>query len=768
MRELVSIKKFDDYVIALNEDLVHGEQSALNKAFINGGPIEFEDGTSVTPKEIVTAVNSALMWLNSEYSRTFTFAKNTLNIIYLAHSRKIKTMAVDKNMNLYMNAGFIFHTLKMDKELIAAVIMHEVFHALFNHIDRGSNWLMAKGKSKTPQTWHDTNLAADVEVNRTLIKIGLITEERLVNEIKGMYLKKADSGRDIVPMEIILDDEEYMNKLRSMCPPDPDPEQKSGNDSTIDTTEDWNNGYKDAWNKIAGLIKKYGHKGAWQKLLDAGIVNSVGEIFTKKNIEDIMAIEFLTVKSYENYINEDLNVPQSDEGKTYDSGFMTAFGKLVNKLYSAVNPQESEGMDGGGSGSGGPQYNTDLKDEDLDEIEFPNEKGSKSEGGDNGLPQNIKSKSDSDDGQGEDKGESKQGGKGGQGKSDEELTDDDINKLADDIEKRTNGGQNKITTEQEIEFGGVGGTGSFQEDGLSDEDLADAGYSKEDIDRINEVRKSNETNNSKANIQKQIERVKRELPKGDYLRRTLDAIEIESNKYKNLWRDILENFLSKKTRRAGKDLPNGQNDWINKKSISRGDYGIHRRSLAQDPQEVNVYVDVSGSMDIELLEIISKSLVVFTQQWKYSGINICPWASRSNGIHKVEDFYKKSEAEVTKEILDIISKGEAQCGGGTEASAIMSAMIDIVVETLADEKKKKKDDVHVVITDGYFDFDNVETRISNVLMSEIQRPDVAEKAPENTIWMIYDAPEGHRDSWEKEIKKGQIIFINSKVVKNNG
>ena len=262
--------------------------------------------------------------------------------------------------------------------------------------------------------------------------------------------------------------------------------------------------------------------------------------------------------------------------------------------------------------------------------------------------------------------------------------------------------------------------------------------------------------------------MKRELPKGDYLRRTLDAIEIESNKYKNLWRDILENFLSKKTRRAGKDLPNGQNDWVNKKSISRGEYGIHRRSLAQDPQEVNVYVDVSGSMDIELLEIISKSLVVFTQQWKYSGINICPWASRSNGIHKVEDFYKKSEAEVTKEILDIISKGEAQCGGGTEASAIMSAMIDIVVETLADEKKKKKDDVHVVITDGYFDFDNVESRISNVLMSEIQRPDVAEKAPENTIWMIYDALEGHRASWEKEIKKGQIIFINSKVVKNNG
>lgn len=753
MDKLENIKKFDDYVVALNEDLVHGEQSALNKAFTNGGPIEFEDGSSVTPKEIVAAVNSALMWLNSEYSRTFTFAKNTLNIIYLAHSNKIKTMAVDKNMNLYLNAGFVFHSLKMDKELIAAVIMHEVFHALFNHIDRGSNWLMAKGKSKTPQTWHDTNLAADVEVNRTLVRIGLIEEARLINEIKGMYLKKSDSGRDIVPMEIILDDEEYMNKLRSMCPPPPDPEKGVDDNSTIETTDEWNNGYKDAWNKIAGLIKKYGHKGAWQKLLDAGIVNGVGEIFTKKNIEDIMAIEFLTVKSYEDYINEDLNVPQSDEGKTYDSGFMTAFGKLVNKLYNAVNPQES--MDGNGGGNGGPQFKTDLKDEDLDEIEFPNEKGNQGEGEDNGLPQNIKSKS-------------KQAGKGVQGKSDDELTDDDINKLADDINKRTNGGQDKISTQQDIEFGGIGGTGSFQEDGLSDEDLADAGYSKEDIDKINEVRKSNETNNSKANIQKQIERMKRELPKGDYLRRTLDAIEIESNKYKNLWRDILENFLSKKTRRAGKDLPNGQNDWINKKSISRGEYGIHRRSISQDPQEVNVYVDVSGSMDLELLEIISKSLVVFTQQWKYSGINICPWASVSNGVHKVEDFYKKSEAEVTKEILEIISTGEAQCGGGTDADAVISAMVDVVVETLSDEKKKKKDDVHVVITDGYFDYSDVENRISRAIRSEIDRDDVAENAPENTIWMIYDAPDDLKNRWNEEIKKGKIIFINSKVVKNNG
>lgn len=765
MRELINIKHYDEYISILNEDLVHGEQSVLNRSFMNCGRIEFEDGSSVTPKEIVNAVNSALIWLNSEYTRTFIFAKNTLNIIYLAHSNKIKTMSIDKNMNLYMNAGFIYHTLKMDKELIAAVIMHEVFHALFNHIDRGSNWLMAKGKSKTPQNWHDTNLAADVEVNRTLVRIGLIDENRLVNEIEGIYLKKKDEGRDIVPMEVILDDENYMNKLRSMCPQTPNPERSMDKNTTIETTEEWDKGYKDAWNKIAELINKYGHEGAWQKLMDAGIVNAVGEIYKNKNIEDIKMIEFLTVKSYDNYINENLEDTPSDKGKTYDDGYMTALGQLISKLYNSINPQET--LENPGNFEGSPKYKSNLNDDELDEIEFPEPKNGneKKEDGDESLPQNIKQKSKNQhDSDSSDKHKS---GKGNS-KNNNEQTEDTSDKLIDDIGKRTNDGKNKVSTSQEIEYGGVGGTGSFQEEGLSDEDLKDSGYSDEDIAEINKIRESNETNNSKANIQKQIDIMKKNLSENDIIKRTLNAIEIESNKYKNLWKDILEDFMSKKTRRAGRDLPNGRNDWINKKNIARGEYGIHRRNLAQDPQDVNVYVDVSGSMDLELLEIISKSLVIFTQQWEYSGLNICPWASRNNGVHKIDEFYNKSESDITKEILEIISKGEGECGGGTSASAAISAMIDVVDESLNDPDKDEKDDIHIIITDGYFDFNDIENRISQSIMKTIHRNDVANNAPENTFWMIYDASDGLKDEWKNEIKKGKLIFINSEVVKNNG
>ena len=762
MRELVNLQNYENYIDnALNEDLIHGEQSICNRAFLNGGPIEFEDGTSVTPRQIVNAVNEAIIYLNSEYDRTFTFARETLNIIYLAHSNKYKTMAVDKNMNLYLNAGFVYSTLKMDKELIAAVIMHEVFHALFNHIERGTNWLAAQGKARTPQTWHDTNLAADMEVNRMLVKIDLIKEERLVNEIKGIYLRTKSGERDVVTMETILNNEEYMNKLRSMCPPPPDPMQ--GQQNTIKTTEDWDQGYKDAWNLMARLIKKYGYKAVWQKLQDAGLINSVGEIYKNHDIDEIKGLELLQVKSFDEYISESLDTSSDDKYKTYDDGFVSAFGKVVEKLYKTMNPQpDGDTMDGP---QGGDNLESDLKPEDLDQIDLPNQENKKDDkkSNGNGMPENMKNDDSSSDDK-QDEGE-KSAGDGGSGKDDDDITEDDIDKLADDISKKTNGGEQKVSTSQEIS---IGGTGSFEEEGATDDDLRDAGYSDEDIAEINKVRKENEKNNSKAKIEKAIEKFKRNLPEHSSLKKCLDAIEIEANKYKNVWKEILKGFMSKNTRRAGNEKPTGHNDWIRKKSIARGEYGVHHQKTSQDPQDLNVYVDVSGSVDMELLEVISKSLVVYTQQFKYSGINICPWATSSNGVYKVEDFYKKNESEVTKEILDIVSRGILQCGGGTDVDAAIDAMIDVVNETLTDKNKRKKDDVHVIITDGYFDYTNVEEKIKQSLLSSTDRADVAEKAPEHTFWMIYDVEESRRKDWQKEIKKGTLVFINSEVVKNNG
>lgn len=807
MRNLSNIRDFDSYIEyhSLNESLTDGSQSVCNKAFINGGIITFADGTSVHPKEIVNAVNEALTYLADQYARTFKFG-NRLNIIYLAHSTKFKTMAVDQYMNLYMNAGFIFHTLKMDKHLIAAVIMHEVLHVLFNHIERGKNWLGAKGKSITNATWNDNNLAADVEVNQTLVRLGIIDENNLINTIHGMYLLNLEddqrgSRTNVIPMEIILDNEKYMNKLRSKHPAEPDPETTPK--ENIDTTEEWDKGYKSAWNKLAKLTKKYGYKKVWDKLIESGIINGAGELNTEKDIDDIKALEYKQVKSMDEYLNESLKV--DGKGQTYDDGYMTAVSKIINSLKSAMNPS-NDSTGGGGGQSGGKKYNTGVDKNDLEELDIPSQNNGGGEGDDDGLPENVKpsqgkndeKNNDSNDGSGSGKGENNQGGKGGSGKSDEDITDDDLNKLADDLKKRVQGqgneneqssgngekesdnksnknsgnGSGKGSNDKSgKEFvgdpGAIGGTGSFIDGTGKDDILKDAGYNQEDIDAINEVRERNKEKNSPKGIEKARQDMRNKLTKSDYLGKLLSAIDVESSKYKNVWKEIMEDFLAKKTRRAGTQINDTSINWKRKSRIALGQVGPQYLKVDQDPQDVNIYVDVSGSMDLGLLEIICKSLVIFTQEYEYSGINVCPWASVSNGIYKVDDFKERGENEITEEILKIVSKGSSQCGGGTESKAVLSAMVDCVVASLESEDKEQKDDVHVVITDGQFDFQNIENKMMGAIKSEIDRSDVAELAPEHTFWMIYDASDFLQESWKKEIKKGKLIFINSETVKNN-
>lgn len=797
---LSNLIEFDDYIMGgiLNESLLDGSQSICNKAFINGGTITFEDGKTVDPREIVNVVDSALTYLNDQYRRTFQFG-NRINIIYLAHSKIVDTMAVDKHLNLYINAGFVYHTLMMDKHLVAAVIMHEILHVLYNHIERGKNWLGSQGKQINTVTWNDTNLAADLEVNQSLVHMSIIEEDTLINTIKGIYLKNTGGASNVMCLEQILLDADLMDKLRAMHPETPDPEH--GPQPPVKTTGEWDQGYTEGWNKLARLIKKYGYRTVWDKLLEAGVINGTGEIPKNVQVSDVMGLEYL-VKTYDEYVCE--SAGNDDTGKTYDDGFFTAVGRLVDSMHDAIYPSDDDSEEG--EQDGGSGFNSKVKKDDLEEVSIPNNKKGKKGKSGKDAPTNIKSDSKGEKGEGDEEDQSEDGGdgdadqsndkksrgqgQGGSGKSDDEITDDDLNKLADDLKKRMDGKSGKDGEDDRQEKGegngegqeekknssgkkgsgssSIGGTGSFLPDETGDDILKDAGYSDDDIQSIREIRERNKEKNSPEGIAAAKAELRSKLKSSDYLGRLLDRIKVEEAKYKNVWREIMERFLAKKTRRAGTLVDDDSINWKRKSRIALGEVGPQYLKVDQDPQDVNIYVDVSGSMDFKLLEIISKSLVVFSQEYEYSGINVCPWASTSNGVSRVDDFGNRTEDEITDEILKIVSKGSAQCGGGTDGSAMLSAMIDAIVYSLGDDGKEQKDDVHVVITDGYFDYQNIESRISSAIRSEIHRADVAATAPENTFWMIYDAPENLQENLKKEIKKGKLIFINSRVVIGNG
>ena len=840
MSELTFLKSFDNYVLEnpLYESLGDGGQTSINRAFLNRGPIPLSNGETINPRDIVKVVTDAVTWIAVEFRTYYSFARDA-NIIYVVNDPRCTTMAVDQYLNIYMDVLFIYNDLQMNTEYVAAIIMHEIFHVVYNHIERGKNWLSAHGKPINDLT--DTNLAGDVEVNTTLINKGIISEDDLVNNLKGLYLRKKDGGRTNLPMEMILEDEKLMNKLRGMVKL-PSKVNNGGGDGKTNvtkqtTTPEWDNGYKEGWNKITDMCNKYGAEETIKKLQEIGLVDMQGQLITDK-LGKLEMLEFIYIKSFNDFLFES----EQPKFESHDDGYIAGVQKAISTIFSSV----FGGQDGGQGGGGGDIIapDTKLSKDDLNQMNLPskdNQSGGQS-GPDDGMPTNTKQESNG--GKGDDQNQQSDGGQSGQqqdeqdgqnsqsggnqsgkqqsgkqsgggGDSSGDL-DGDANTLADDLKNksRMGGGKssksNEKSDEQSGDQGGrgdqddnqkggqkgqndentsgqngksgqggepqysnqpqykggkkqnsIGNTGSFMDDtngNLAKSILENSGYSKEDIDEIVDgAVEKNKRLNSPEGIAEKRKKLYSKLSSSDPIKKLLDNIEVSEAKYKNIWKKIMKQFLGQSCRKAGNDIRSSNFDWKNKRSLSLGRLSPRFHKEAQEPQNINMYVDVSGSVNIKLLEVIAKSISIFCEQYKYSGINIIPWASRSTGIHEVKSVNKSSAEKVTKEILGYISKGVSECGGGTD---LITACGEQIVAVCSDKTRKKKDDKHIIITDG-------ETFGEEKQIEQIITKGCGAIVNKNCFWMIYDASPNIKESWEKSIRTGTLLFINSEIVIGN-
>ena len=788
MNNLNYLKSYENYSNELqtiiNEGLLDAGQNKLNRAFLNMGPIPLSNGEYINPKDIVDIIKETIMFLSEEYRTYFSFVKD-VNIIYLINCSQCRTMAVDANMNMYMDVLFIYKNLKMDKELIGAVIMHEIFHIIYNHIERGKNWLSAHGKN-IETDFFDTNLAGDIEVNTTLVKKNIISKERLINEIHGLFIDKVnDNGNriDVLNIEAILENEKMMEKLRSMAKK-PQEQNGDGNDTSIDTTDEWDNGYKQGWDKIAELTEKYGAEEVFKKLQEKGIINETGQLNSDINMDDILGIQFIHIFNFDEFINESKN--SNGQFKTEEDGFFQGVKNAITQIASSLGKNAGGENAGGGDTLNGknnsPQINSKLSNDDLKSLKLPpSDSTNQQQSQNNGLPQNVQSDNNQSQQQNgnSNNGESQTSGsqsqqQSGNSNGGKDNLDADANTLLDDLKNKSKNAQGNVGYKDQPDGNDssnseIGNTGTiFDEKQASkiNKALKESGYSQEDIDTINDVIEKNKTLNSKEGVELKKKQLYNKLPSSDPVKKYLDKIMVEESKYKNIWKKIMKEFLSKKSRRAGDDVLSNRFDWKNKRQLSIGRIAPNNLKDAQEPQDINVYVDVSGSVNIELLEIISQSLCIFAKDFKYSGINIIPWASYSNGSHKVESLSKSNPDKIAKEILGYISEGINECGGGTD---LHRACVPEIVASVADKKRKKKDDVHIIITDGQTGGDEktVEDLIQQVTLQKTKNSHYGKTIAKNCFWMIYDADNYDKKSWEESIKLGKLIFIVSSTVIGN-
>ena len=774
MNNLNYLKSYENYSNELktliNEGLYDAGQNKFNRAFLKMDEIPLSNGESIKPRDIVIAVKNAIDFLASEYRTYFSFVKYNVNIIYLINCPQCRTMAVDANMNMYMDVLFIYKNLKMDKELIGAVIMHEIFHILYNHIERGKNWLSAHGKN-IETDFFDTNLAGDIEVNTTLVKKNIISRERLINELHGLFLDQVHSNGniiDVIHMEAILENEKVMAKLRSMAKK-PQEQNGNGNDTSIDTTDEWDNGYKQGWDKIAELTEKYGAEKVFKKLQEKGIINEKGQLNSDINMDDILGIQFIHIFNFDEFINESKN--SNGQFKTEEDGFFQGVKNAITQIASSLGKNPGGGNAGGGDDLNGtnnsPQINSKLSNDDLKSLKLPpSVSTNQQQSQNNGLPQNVQSDNNqsqqqsgnSNNGESQTSGGQSQQQSGNSNGGNDNL-DGDANTLLDDLKNKSKNAQGNVgyadspfgKDSSNSEIGNTGTVLNDKQTSKIQKALKESGYSEDAINAIKEIIEKNKVLNSKEGVESKKKELYNKLDRNDPVKKYLDKIMVEESKYKNIWKKIMKEFLSKKTRRAGNDVLSKNFNWKNKRQLSIGRIAPNRLKEAQEPQDINVYVDVSGSVNKDLLEIIAQSLCIFAKNFQYSGINIIPWASYSNGSHKVESLSKSKSDKIAKEILGYISEGINECGGGTNLNL---ACVPKIVASVADKKRKEKDDVHIIITDGQTGGDEktVEDLIQQVALQETKNSHYGKTIAERCFWMIYDVDNHYRKSWEKSIK----------------
>ena len=765
------IHKFKEFSGIIEESLLDSGQSYINKAFLAGPPILMSDGKLVERSEILKSIHNALKWISDQFITFYEFVED-FTIIYVLDNPKCPTMYVDNKMQLVINARFVYENLKNDQKYIRAVLMHEMLHVFLDHIDRGINYNTAHGlDSYNKSVQHDNNLAADAEVNKMLTSLGLLKKEELVNEIKGVFLNNGTVvdgvavESDILSMESILDNKKLIDYLRSKFPcgeVDQGPTGGNNDDknTVIHTTEEWDQGRIDAWNKCAELIKKYGKKGFIEELQKEGILDGLGSVIDL-NKDKIMSMQFINIKSYTDFINES-SIGSSQFGgegeyTTYEDGFNKTVMDILSKVMKSLEPRRSNDDDNNGPvppPPPGPKIDIEsgVKQEDLLPIDIDIDDDDDGDGG-KSPDNNYRNKSKKNK---KNNNKDKKDSTVNPGNNDDDFDPDDFDPnnsaIMNDAKKKNSSdksksGQRKGKLVDKISVGHTGGM-LLSDNEIMDDILKDSGYTEEQVEKIKKITEKNSIINTKEVVNKKRADVANKLKSGDPIRIEFERALEAANEYKDLWNKVLKKFMNKNTDYAGVDIPGENIKWGEKRRLSIGQISPEVLKTSKEPQFINMYPDVSGSMNIKLLRELSEALYTYMVQFKYSGVNLAPWASNSGNFANIESIHKRSKSAVVDDIVGRIEHARDTLGGGTD---LAGACVPQIVTANSENKKN----VHITLTDGEVGEGDL-NGLESYIIQETDNPKINKRC----IWLIYSNDQGIRKMWEKNIKQGTLVFIN--------
>lgn len=193
-----------NYVLNSGDYILVTERNRTNRggnaaALIQLGRIRMPDNKVVEGREFVKVVNSALAFFEAKYPFEYRYISGS-PIIYLLDDSVCNTMAVDDRGVLYINVGFLYNKapygLAMQPGFICNILYHECMHTFLSHVSRSIAFNEKNSEQKL--SWQDMNIAADLEVNGTMVADKICTKN-FWEMYKGCYIDEVVG----LPMESI-------------------------------------------------------------------------------------------------------------------------------------------------------------------------------------------------------------------------------------------------------------------------------------------------------------------------------------------------------------------------------------------------------------------------------------------------------------------------------------------------------------------------------------------------------------------------------------
>ena len=363
-----------------------------------------------------------------------------------------------------------------------------------------------------------------------------------------------------------------------------------------------------------------------------------------------------------------------------------------------------DGEDGSGDGkSGKGKDGKDGKDGDGDDgkgKDGKDGKGGDGEDGEDGEDGSGDGKSgkgkdgkDGKDGDGDDgKGKDGKDGKGGDGE------DGEGNSGVGGKSDKATGSTSKDDVLPVTRAGGEGGLvgGLIKSSDIDErvsESMRDSGFSDEDINEVNSTI-SEIPEKTHEEISAIRDNIIRNNPKSS-LSKLCTEIKMNETVMTELWEEVVKRFLEHNTTYAGSKKETDDRTrikWGNRRTLGHGIMTPYHPKTSSAPQNINVIVDTSGSINRSLACTFAATIVDMCKRLKYSGVWLYPWATRLDPeagkfIDVDEDIDAK---EISARVLDMADHNKA--GGGN--------YIESAVDFMINAWRSEPQSVWLILTDG--------------------------------------------------------------------